>query len=416
MAQHDLSSRSSGRTGTRRRFLVATGGMASMGMTGCIGYGSDDDGDADDEVVIGSNHPLTGSLADTGVRMDQAVELAATIKNEAGGIESMDGAEVQVVSADNEGQQELGSEAAQELLDDGADAMTGCFSSPVTEDATRVAESERLPFVISAAIDANILQESPLEYVYRPQPSSQRVAMDHVELFQSVTDDHASIDTAGIFYLDNTYGQSVRNGLHDALAETDIDLVEEAAISFGQTAETHVTQFRSADPDVIMATTFENETFELVSAMEDQDYEPPFFTGVANAALATPSALEEMGEFVNGAFQTGYNIAPGKDRTQSVIDRYASKYGDAFDNNVGIAYAATTVILEAIEAAGSTDPDAINESLETITVEDHILAMGPITFQDDGENENAAAALEQIQNLEGKIVAPQAYAQAEPIL
>jgi branched-chain amino acid transport system substrate-binding protein len=133
-------------------------------------------------VIIGSNHPLSGSLSNTGERMDQAVKLAAMIKNEAGGIESLDGAELSVVSGDNEGARELGGEVAQELIDEGASVLTGCYSSPVTSAATRTAESAGVPFVISVSVANSILQETQLNYAYRPQPPANQMAVDHARL------------------------------------------------------------------------------------------------------------------------------------------------------------------------------------------------------------------------------------------
>lgn len=401
---------------SRRSFVRVTGATAMLGAAGCIGYG-DGGGDEDnpDEVVIGSNHPLTGPISFTGERMDQAVQLAADVKNENGGIESMDGAEVEVLSGDNQGEQELGSEVAQELIDDGAHITTGCFSSPVTEDATRVAESEGIPFVISAAVDASILEESPLEYVYRPQPSSQRMATNHVEFLTDVLEDYdLEIETAALFYLENSYGQSIRNGLRDALAENGIEVVEEAAINFGATAETQVTQFRSAEPDTVIATTFESQTVELIRAMEEQDYMPPLLSGVANAAFASPDALAEIGEVANGALTTGYSLDHTSEHGQEVSQRYEEEYGYAMDNNTAMAYGATEVILEAFEEAGSTDPETLNDTLAEIEVSGHVLAMPPISFREDGENENALANLQQIQGLEPRTIAPEEYAQTEP--
>lgn len=421
----DKSSREGARPLDRRRFVQTTGAMAAIGMAGCLGTGDDDDDDDNDddtdstadELVIGSNHPLTGPIAFTGTRMDQAVELAATIKNEAGGIESLDGAEVTVISGDNQGQQELGSEVAQELVDDGADVLTGCFSSPVTDDATRVAESEGIPFVISSAVDASILQESPLEYVYRPQPSSDRMAADHAEMLTDILAEHdRSIDTAGLFYLDNSYGQSIRDGLREALPDNGVEVVEEAPISFGQTAETHVTQFRDSDPDIIIATTFEDQTAELHRAMAEQDYEPPLMGGVANAAYANPTELADIGESTNGTLSTGYAVDRTDEDSVDILERFQEDYGEPMDENVGMAFAATQVIIAAVEAAGSTDPDAINEALMDIEVSDHIMAMPPITFGEDGENEAALAPLQQVQDLEPHIVRPDKFAQRDVIL
>lgn len=402
---------------SRRSFVRATGTTAMLGAAGCVGYG-DGGGDEDnpDEVVIGSNHPLTGPTAYTGTRMDEAVKLAATMKNEEGGIESMDGAEVRVISEDNQGEQELGSEAAQSLVDDGADVLTGCFSSPVTEDATRIAESEEVPFVISAAADADILQESPLEYVYRPQPSSLRMAENHAQYLTEVAGDNGlNVETAGLFYLDNSYGQSIRDGLREALPAEGIEIIEETAINFGQTAETQVTEFRNADPDAIIATSFEGQTVELVKAMKDQDYMPPVFGGVANAAFTNPPALEEMGEIVNGAITTGYSLDVTSDEVKSIQERYQEEYGEPLDPaSPGMAFGAAQVIIEVFEEAGSADSETLKETLDEIEVSDHVMAMPPVTFDENGENENAMAVLQQVQDLAPHVVYPEKYAETDP--
>jgi len=78
-----------------------------------------------------------------------------------------------------------------------------------------------------------------------------------------------------------------------------------------------------------------------------------------------------------------------------------------------MTYAATEVIIAAIEEAGSADPEDINNALGEITVEDHIAAMPPITFADNGENENALAPLFQIQDLEDRVVAPEEFAETD---
>jgi len=187
------------------------GGDGGDGGSGGGGDGSDG-GDAPDEVIIGSNHPLSGALSNTGERMDQAVRLAAMMKNESGGIESLDGAELSVISGDNEGAQELGGEVAQELIDDGASVLTGCYSSPVTSAATRTSESAGVPFVISVSVANSILRETQLNYAYRPQPPADQMAIDHARLLaDTIRNAGEEIETAGLFYIDISFGQSIRD-------------------------------------------------------------------------------------------------------------------------------------------------------------------------------------------------------------
>lgn len=405
----------------RRRFLKYIGAAGAIGLAGCVGEdpAGDDDGDGDgngedETVVIGSNHPLSGNLGGTGTRMDNAVKLAAMIKNENGGIESMGGAELEVISGDNQGEQELGSEVTDELIDDGADVLTGCFSSPVTNAATTAAERAGIPFVISVSVADDILQEAQLDYVYRPQPRSQQMAVDHANLMpQAIRDAGYDVDTAGIYYIDIDFGQSVRDSLREELPEHDIEIVEEVGIGFGETADTQVTQLQAADPDVVIAISYEGETVELVRAMDDQNYRPPFLAGCANEALNDRSALQEMGDTAEDALATNFALNPVDERAEEVRQRFEDEFDQSFDANVAMTYAATEVIIAAIEEAGSGDPDDINDALAGIEVTDHIAAMPPITFDEYGENVNALAPLFQVQDLEDRVVAPEEFAESE---
>lgn len=412
----------------RRQFIKYSGAAGTVALAGCSTV-DDDDGNGDttddtngtttngdvDEVTIGSNHPLTGDLGRTGTRMDNAVKLAAMLKNEDGGIESLGGAEVDVISGDNEGEQELGSEVAQELVDDGADVLTGCFSSPVTSAATRVAEREQIPFVISVSIANEILQETQLDYVYRPQPSARRMSIDHAEMMPDIArEGGVDVDTAALFYIDISFGQSVRDTLSEYLPDNGVEVVAEEAIGFGETADTQVTSIRDADPDVVISTTYEASTVELVQAMDNQDYRPPVLAGCANEALNDVSALEQMGETTNGALATNFALDPTNDRAMEVRDRFESEFDQSFDANVAMTYAASEVILAAVEEAGSADPNDINDTLGTITVDDHVAAMPPISFREDGENDNALSPLFQVQDLVDRVVYPEEFAEAEP--
>lgn len=399
------------KTGTvtgRRRFIKYVGATGAVAMAGCLG----DDDESADEVIIGSNHPLSGSLGDTGTRMDNAVNLAATMKNEDGGIESLDGAEIQVVSGDNEGDQELGGEVTDELVEDeGAHVLTGCFSSPVTSAATVAAEAQQVPFVISVSVANDILQAQQMEYSYRPQPPADTMAFDLADLLPEVIrNEGGTIETAGIYYIDINFGQSVRDSLRDYLPDQDIEIVEEVGVGFGETPDVQATALRDADPDVVIPISYQAETVNLMSAMNNIDYQPTYIAGCANEAMNDEAAIAEMGDIVEGQFGTNFGLNPTLDRAETIQDRYEDEFDLGFDANIAMTFAATEVIIAALEEAGSTDPEEINTALSEITVDDHIAAMPEITFDDMGENENAIAPLFQIQDGDDQIVYPEEFA------
>lgn len=423
----------------RRRFLKTTGAsVAALTLAGCAsddnpsggdsggsGGSGDDSGntqgtatstDTVEEVVIGSNHPLSGGLAATGVGMSNAIKLAAQRKNDEGGIESLGGAEVRVIEGDNQGKQELGGQVSEELLNEGAHVLTGCYSSPVTTAATQVAERAGVPFVVSIAAADNILKDRGFNYVYRPQPPARRMASDYAELVPSVIRDNGgTVDTAGLFYINNSYGQAIRDALREYLPQQNVEIVEETAIEFGASnANTHVSKLRNADPDTIIASTYVGGGVLLSQALQDQDYRPPHLTACASATFTDDRAVGDIGEFANGVLDNNYALNPTIDKTAEVREQFTANYDQEFSASVGMAYTAGEVIIQAIEDAGSADPDAINNALKELRYEDHISAMGTIQFNEMGENENALAPVNQVQDLSVKVVYPEAYAEADP--
>ncbi|MEF8756834.1 MAG: ABC transporter substrate-binding protein [Halobacteriales archaeon] len=437
------------RSSSRRAFLSTGAAITLASLAGCSGDGSGgsttteggddettenpDDGttetetetttespttteskDYPDEVYVGSIHPYTGPTSYVGDRLHKAMELAATIKNENGGIESMDGAEVRFIRGDHKNEPETGAEVAQELIDEGASVLTGTYSSAVTNAITRVAESNGVPFVIDISVAADILQETPFEYVYRTQPNSWNQASDTIDGL-SWAADQAGIDveTIGLFYIDNTYGQAIRDGIERAVEDRDMEIITEATIGFGGTADTQVTKFRNADPDVIIPTVFTNQILEFVSAMQDQDYWPKVLHACATGGMNSAN-YEKMGQDIEGSMSSGYQVNKRTERVREINERYMNTYDTApMEGNIGMAFATAEVIIEAFEEAGSADPEVLNETLQNITVEEHVMAMPPIEFDDTGENADGLTITNQVQNMQNETVYPDRYATAE---
>ena len=83
-----------------------------------------------DPVKIGAIHPLTGGLAGAGTRMDNAAKMAVEEINEAGGIASLGGAPLELISADSTGAPDVGQSEAERLISDGVSALIGTYQSP----------------------------------------------------------------------------------------------------------------------------------------------------------------------------------------------------------------------------------------------------------------------------------------------
>ena len=139
-------------------------------------------------------------------------------------------------------------------------------------------------------------------------------------------------------------------------------------------------------------------------------------TACASATFTDDDAVSDIGEFANGIMDNNYALNPTVDKTKKVRDQFDQRFEQSFSATVGMAYTAGEVVIAAIEKAGSTDRKAINEALKSLKYEDHIAAMGPVQFKKDGENKNALAPVNQVQEQSIKVVYPEQFAEAKPVV
>ncbi|UHQ98843.1 ABC transporter substrate-binding protein (plasmid) [Natrinema zhouii] len=401
---------------SRRRYIKYGGVATAVSLAGCVG-----DSGSGEEFVIGSNHPLSGSLSYTGETMTQAIELAAQQKNEEGGIEALDGAEVSVLQGDNEGAQEMAGQVTQQLINDGADVVTGCFNSDSTIAASATAEQAQVPFVVSVAATDQVLKGRDMNYVYRLQPTTYHFARDWARYYpELIRNAGYEIETYGHYYIDNAYGAEINEYLENEFGpENDLEMVESTAITLDQNdANAQVARLREADPDCICLSGYEQDAAMFFDALENLNWRPTWLSGSASTPLVNPDAIENIGEPAEGIMDANYALNPANDFT----DQFRQEYSDFADRSAtpeaGLAWAACQVIFDAVERAGTKDSDALNDAIaETQMDSDETpLALEGIEFEDNGENAHALAAINQVRDGDVKVVYPEDYQEVEPVV
>ena len=83
----------------------------------------------------------------------------------------------------------------------------------------------------------------------------------------------------------------------------------------------------------------------------------------------------------------------------AVREKFEAEYGEEMRTSAVLAYQAVYIIADAIARAGSADPAAIRDALAETDYADHILPyLGPIQFDETGENVNASPVVMQVQD------------------
>lgn len=378
--------------------------------------GNDGGASSADVVKIGTLHPLSGGLALEGQEMRDAVRLAVEEANEAGGIQSLGGAKIEIVESDHEGSPEKGVSEVQSLDRAGVLGIIGTYASGVALPATQEAERSSIPFVIDIG-SANELTERGFKYTFRLQPPATSFSVDFLKYFDELnkmTD--TPLKTAVLVHEDSVFGTSVASAVEEHAEEHGLEVLATLphAASTADLSST-INRINSLKPDIVVVTTYLRDGVMLVEGLHNANYKPKAIIGVANGAFSNASFITESQNMNNLIMDVNYTINPQSDEANKVKEAFKAKYNKNLGPNAAYSYMAAKVLIDAIERAGSTDRAAVQQALTETEMSEHILPQDVIKFDEKGQNINAQAVLNQIFDGTIKVVYPEEYKEADPV-
>jgi branched-chain amino acid transport system substrate-binding protein len=400
--------------------LVAIAVIAlAVGLGACGGDEEESGGgDSVDTVKIGSIHPLTGALAADGKQMDAAVKQAVEDINAAGGIESLDGAKLEVVAEDSQGEPDVGQAAAQRMVDEGVSALIGTFQSTVTANVATVAARSQVPLVVDVSVADEILGEGN-QFAFRIQPNASAMGKFGAQsLAQLAEATGEPVESVAYMHDESDFGTSVLKAFQ---AEAEAQGIEVARAipydPFGtQDFTTAIAQVEGSGADVLAVTGYYPDGLQIAKDARASQPDLKAIYGVANGAYSLPNFPADAGNAGNMIFDSNYHFDATKDRVQEIAAEFEERTGEAITTAAVLSYQAVEVVAEALEAAESSDPVELRDAIAGISISDPLLTFpGPIEFGEDGENANARPTLMQVQSGEIVQVLPEEVAQKEPV-
>lgn len=368
-----------------------------------------------DPVKIGAIHPLTGGLAGAGSRMDKAAQMAVEEINAAGGIASLGGAPLELLSADSTGAPDVGQSEAERLIGDGVSALIGTYQSSVTTNVAAVAEREGVPLVIDVAVADSILDQG-FSNIFRLQPNATSMGSNGAKYISELGD--GDIKTVAYLHDNTGFGQSVYDAFVLAAAEFGIEVVENIPYPPFEVTDltTEMTRAAAANPDAIVVTGYYNDGLLAARAAVDLAVDVKAVIGIAQGAFHTPQFVEDFGDDAELFWNSNYHFNSGDPKVVAVLEKFEATYGEAMDTEAMLAYQAIYVIADALERSGSADPADVRDALSQTNLVDHFLAYpGPIKFDATGENINARPTLMQVQGGEVLQVSPSEIGETDPV-
>ncbi|KMS87474.1 ABC transporter substrate-binding protein [Prauserella rugosa] len=393
--------------------LLVTAGCGGSAPSGAAG---DAAGSGSGPVRIGALHPVSGSMAVDGLQMRRGAQLAVEKINEAGGIASLGGRDVQLTTADTQGKPEIGQSEAQRLISGGAVGLVGTYQSSVSSNVSVVAERNEVPFVMDVTAADEIFQHG-YRYSFRVQPGNGAIATSAAEFLTKVSEQAGKpVRKVAIMHEQTDFG----TGAADAFTEAATDLGLEVAprISYDATTASdftsQITQVKASGADVLAVSGYYSDSLLIAQAINAVKPDLDAVWGVSNGAYDQPKFVSDAGPIGENYFSTNYHFDAQNPETRQLREEYQRRYGAPMRTGAVLAYDAVQTIAAGVEHAGSTDPVAVRNAIAKVKVDPLTVGDGPVRFGRDGENVNSAAVLMQIQNGRVKQVYPPRKAESDP--
>ena len=373
---------------------------------------------AQQEIRIGVIYPLTGAAASSGAEMKNALELAADIVNNGakgipdlpfsagGGLPGLKGAKIKLVFADHQGNPQTGATEAERLISqEKVVAIVGAYNSNVTATASQVAERYKIPFVNPESSSASLTQRG-FKWFFRTTAHDDLFVRNFFD-FMKEFEARRGIKIGPLATInENTLWGTETTKLEATLAPANgYNLVKQITYPAKSTQLTSEVQtLKAAGPKVIMQSSYLGDALLAMKTYKELGFSPDMI--LANdAGFSDTEFIKTLGkdaDYVISREVWALDLANRNPLIKQVNDLFRSRYNADFTGNSARTFTGLMVMADAINRAGSTDPEAIRKALAATDIPSGKLIMPwkGVRFDESGQNVYGSGILVQI--IDGK--------------
>lgn len=367
---------------------------------------------AADAVKIGIMFPLTGNSAASGGEAKAAVEVAAGIINTGHaelkdltvgttpGLPGLGGAKIEPVFVDHRGDPSMAQSLAQKLItSDKVAALFGAYHSSAAMTATAVAERYGVPFVVADSVAGNITTRG-FKYTFRVTPIASNFADSYMRFLLDQKKAGHRVENIAIVNENTDYGTSVGNAIEAEAKKIGIPVSIRVPYSAnGADVSAQVLQLKEKDPSVALFVSYASDAILFMRTMKSLDYLPPMIIG-DSAGFSDPAFLPAVGGLAKDLVNRSvWSKGPEGSLSAGVNKIYQAKTGNEIGDVSGRSMQAFFVLADALNRAGSTDPQKLQTALKATAMPHSAMMVGyrGVRFDDTGQNIESATYLTQLQ-------------------
>jgi branched-chain amino acid transport system substrate-binding protein len=383
------------------------------------------------EVRIGVLAPRTGASQAAGNEAQRGAELAAELVNgergpvslvgiSRGGLVGPGGAKLTVVGADTRSQPEVGAaEAARLVGEERVVGLVGAYDAEVTEVASQRSERLRVPFV-NGDSPAGYLTERGLDWFFRTGPTDRMLGE---AFFSALGQLSANARRVAVLYTNDRPGNVVADLVEGLAREGGFQLAAKVPVQpVSGDAAAAVQQVRAAavQPDaVFVVATAAADATRLIRAFRQVNYTPPgimaFGAGFLPAQVFAAAGDDALGLLSGTAWSR--EVAGRNPIAKPIMELYEERFGQPMSEVAAGSFTAVLVLAEAVNTAGSIDPQRVRAALLNLDIpgREMIMPWSGVRFNASHQNTAAAGVVEQ--RVEGgfRVVFPGELQQAQAV-
>jgi branched-chain amino acid transport system substrate-binding protein len=359
---------------------------------------------AQETIKVGVIYPMTGPLADVARQIVDGITLAIDIVNgefpnlvfdlaSTAGLPNLNGAKIQAVVGNTQGQPEFGRAEAERLITlENVVTLQGCYQSGVTKTASQVAEMYQTPF-INALSSATDLTERGFKYFFRVWLTDAIYIENYMQFFEYLNKEkNANIKKIACLAENNDFGVGVAKDGKAFAEEYGFEFGPDIRFDVGTIElDSEILLLKMKQPDFVMCPFTLSGGILYIEAAKKLEYNAPGLAG-CSSGFSDPAAVRVLGKDLDYTLSRGAFPADLKDEFplfKKVNEMYKDRHGLDMNLEANSAFTAMMITCEAINRAGSTDKEAIRKALtETDIPADKLINYSPRGFQFDEKGQN----------------------------
>lgn len=317
---------------------------------------------ASNDIKIGMVYELTGNTASYGTSAANGAKLAFKAINAGGGVL---GKPIQLVTADNKGEPSESANAMTKVItQDKVVAITGVTVSSCGIAASAVAEANKIPFVVAAAVNPKVTVD---ERTKKVKDYTFRACF--IDSFQGVVGVNFAVNSLKAknvaIMTDNASDYS--KGLVGIFREEFVKkggkiVAEEAYLQKDQDYKPILTKIKAQNPDLIYIPGYYEDVGKVIKQARELGLNMPILGG---DAWDSPVLVELAGPGpLNNTFFTNFYSVEDKNPTSNkFVEAYKKEYGAVPDSMAAMGYDAANLLVDAIKRAGSVEAVKVRDAL-----------------------------------------------------